>query len=73
MKNKSYYGKKKKIRIVAKRFSETDINNIELLIDNMSFILFFVKGGKGFTQSAFLSIFCAPLLADLFPNAYKGS
>ena len=64
--------KKKKVRIVAKKFSETDINSIELLIDNMCFILF-VKGGKGFTQSAFLSIFCAPLLADLFPYAYKVS
>ena len=47
MKNKSYYGKKKKIRIVAKRFSETDINNIELLIDNMSFIFFLLREGRG--------------------------
>ena len=44
---------KKKARIVAKSFSETNINNIELLIDNMCFILF-VKGENGFTQSAFL-------------------
>ena len=50
---------KKEARIVAKKFSETNINNIEFLIDNECVILIF----KGFTQSAFLWAFSVLLFS----------
>ena len=44
VKAKSDYGKKGTL-IVAKQFSETDSNNIEFLMNNKCFILFFREGG----------------------------
>ena len=56
----------------TKKFSETDINMLEFLIDNMDNI-FVIFGGRVFQQtvSIHMGTSCGPLLADLFLYSYE--
>ena len=51
----------------TKKFSETDINMLEFLIDNMDNI-FVIFGGR---VGIHVGISCAPLLIDLFLYSYE--
>ena len=56
----------------TKKFSETDINMLEFLIDNIDNI-FVIFGGRVFQQtvSIHMGTSCGPLLADLFLYSYE--
>ena len=56
----------------TKKFSETDINMLEFLIDNMDNI-FVIFGGRVFQQtvSIHMGTSCGPLLADLFLYSHE--
>jgi len=56
----------------TKKFSETDINMLEFLIDNIDNI-FVIFGGRVFQQTVgiHMGTNCAPLLADLFLYSYE--
>jgi len=55
-----------------KKFSETDINMLEFLIDKIDSI-FVIFGGRVFQQTVGIRMGtnCAPLLADLFLYSYE--
>ena len=56
----------------TKKFSETDINMLEFLIDNMDNI-FVIFGGRVFQQTVCIPMGtnCAPLLINLFRYLYE--